>query len=120
MKKLAFMLCLLALGTAGGLLAQRIELRQVPISKAYYLNGQIHLVDTNGNMYAIGTNGISAVTLSGVTANAGTITTVNSTTANITTGKVSVLVTGTVPFAVSVDTVTNAAGAAIKVLKLTP
>jgi hypothetical protein len=58
---------------------------------------------------------ITTGTVNQLTATIGTITT-----ANITTGTVSVIRTGTVPFTVSVDTVTNAAGAAINVLKLTP
>jgi hypothetical protein len=42
------------------------------------------------------------------------------TTSRVTTQYMSIIVTGNVPFAVSVDTVTNSAGAEIKTLKLTP
>jgi len=85
------------------------------------------------NLTVTGTATISNATFSGTVSGAGLATvngsaTVTNLTANtgtigtsvILTQVVSFIKTGNVPFAVSIDTTTNSAGAAIKVLKLTP
>ena len=63
--------CLVALSTL--VIAQRMPLRDVPVGKAYYLDGTMYVIDSSSNKIAVGT--VTNATVTAITATTATLTT---------------------------------------------